>query len=223
MARQIKGALFDLDGVVVFTDKYHYLAWKKLANEQGWEFDEHVNNGCRGVPRLASLQVILDHNGLDLPSEEQGHLANTKNEYYKELLKQITSADIYPGVVEFIQQLKTDGLKLSICSSSKNAQTVLDALDLTGYFDAVIGGNDIANPKPDPEIFLTGADRLGLTSEECVVFEDAESGVEAAHAAGMLCVGVGESVRRTAAEYKLTRYEDFSHKNFMSDFRGRDF
>jgi beta-phosphoglucomutase len=198
--------LFDLDGVVVFTDKYHYLGWKKLADEKGWAFDEKVNNDCRGVPRLASLQVILDHNGIDLPQDEKERLADIKNEYYKELLKQISEEDVYPGGIDFLKKLKAQGLKLAICSSSKNAQTVLDALDLSGYFDAVVGGNDIVNPKPDPEIFLTGAQRLGLQPDECVVFEDAESGVEAALAAGMACIGVGPVERLGAANRCVTDY-----------------
>ena len=202
----IKGALFDLDGVVVFTDKYHYLGWKKLADEKGWEFDEEVNNGCRGVPRLASLQVILDHNRIDLPTTEKEALAAIKNEYYKELLNGIHDGDVYPGVVAFLEKLKAQGIKLAICSSSKNAQTVLDALDLSSYFDAVVGGNDIQNPKPNPEIFLTGAARLGLSPEDCVVFEDAESGVEAALAAGMKCIGVGPEARLGSAHRCTTDY-----------------
>jgi len=213
--QQIKGVLFDLDGVVVFTDKYHYLGWKKLADEKGWAFDETVNDGCRGVPRLASLQVILDHNRIDLLPEEKECLADVKNEYYKELLQGIHDGDIYPGVVPFLEKLKACGLKLAICSSSKNAQTVLDALNLSRYFDAVIGGNDIQNPKPDPEIFLTGAERLGLKPEECVVFEDAESGVEAALRAGMICVGVGPETRLPAANRCFTDYSTLKLEDFV--------
>jgi beta-phosphoglucomutase len=212
---QIKGVLFDLDGVVVFTDKYHYLGWKKLADERGWVFDEEVNNGCRGVPRLASLQVILDHNSVELPEEEKERLAEIKNEVYKELLKQINSEDVYPGVIDFLKKLKVHGLKLAICSSSKNAQTVLDALDLSQYFDAVVGGKDIRTPKPDPEIFLTGAARLGLKPEECVVFEDAESGVEAALRAGMICVGVGPETRLPAANRCFTDYSTLKLEDFI--------
>jgi len=203
---KLKGVLFDLDGVVVFTDKYHYLGWKKLADEKGWAFDEEINDGCRGVPRLASLQVILDHNCVELPEEEKEQLAEIKNEVYKELLKQINSEDVYPGVIEFLEKLKAQGLKLAICSSSKNAQTVLNALDLSRYFEAVVDGNDIRKPKPDPEIFLKGAERLGLKPEECIVFEDAESGVEAALAAGMVCIGVGPTERLGAANRCVTDY-----------------
>jgi beta-phosphoglucomutase len=217
MGNRIKGILFDLDGVVVFTDKYHYLGWKKLADEKGWAFDEEVNDGCRGVPRLASLQVILDHNRMDLPCEEKEQLANIKNEYYKKLLNGINDSDIYPGVIAFLKRLKADGFKLAICSSSKNAQTVLDVLGLAGYFDAVVGGNDIQRPKPDPEIFLMGAARLSLQPGECIVFEDAESGVAAAQAAGMRCVGVGDPERLCNAEYNLVSYEDFNFRQVVGE------
>ena len=158
---------------------------------------------------MASLQVILDHNRIDLPPEEKKRLADVKNGYYKELLQRINESDVYPGAVELLKRLKNDGLKLAICSSSKNAQTVLDALGLTQYFDVVIGGNDIENPKPHPEIFLTGAEKLGLRREECVVFEDAESGVEAALSAGMRCVGVGPRERLAAANICATDYSEF--------------
>lgn len=206
MVHQIRAVLFDLDGVVVFTDKYHYLGWKKLADEKGWAFDEEVNHGCRGVPRLASLQVILDHNGIELPLEEKERLADIKNEYYKELLQQINEDDIYPGVVPFLEQLKDEGVRMAICSSSKNALPVLDALNLTQYFDAVITGNDIENPKPDPEIFIKGAAAVNMHPFHCLVFEDAESGVEAAHAAKMKCIGVGPADRLPNAAETMTDY-----------------
>ncbi|RLD10006.1 MAG: beta-phosphoglucomutase [Chlamydiae bacterium] len=191
MKHQIKAILFDLDGVVVFTDKYHYLGWKKLADEKGWDFNEQINHACRGIPRMASLQVILDYNNIDLPQGEKEELATLKNEYYKELIKQINNDDLYPGIIDFLKKLKNEGVKLSICSSSKNAMTVLDALNLSQYFDVIVGGNDIKNPKPNPEIFLKGAKLLNMHPVHCVVFEDAESGVEAAHAAKMKCIGIG--------------------------------
>lgn len=208
MTERIKGVLLDLDGVVVFTDKYHYLAWKRLADEMGWDFDEGVNHACRGVPRLASLQVILDHNGVELPAGEKHSLADRKNAYYRELLKHINKEDVYPGVVPFLQKLRASGLRLAICSSSRNALPVLEALDLRQYFDAVITGNDIERPKPDPEIFLKGAASLGLAPQDCLVLEDAESGVEAAHRAGMRCVGVGPPERLPNAMICTTEYGD---------------
>ncbi len=208
MKHQIKAVLFDLDGVVVFTDKYHYLGWKKLADENDWDFDEEVNHACRGIPRIASLNVILDHNKIDLPEEEKEKLANLKNEYYKKLIKQISLDDIYPGIIQFLEKLKAKGVRLAICSSSKNAMTVLDALDLSKYFDAVVGGNDIENPKPNPEIFLKGAELLNMHPAHCLVFEDAESGVKAAHSAKMKCIGVGTPDRLPNAFEHITDYNE---------------
>jgi len=187
----IQAALFDLDGVVVFTDRYHYLAWKRLADEQGWDFNEQVNNDCRGVPRMASLQVILDHNGVALPDDRKRELAARKNGYYQDLLKSIDESDLYPGAVEFLHRLRDCEVKLALCSSSKNAPTVLDALELTPLFDTVVTGHDFERPKPDPQIFTLAAGRLGVPAERCIVFEDAEAGVAAALAGGMHCVGVG--------------------------------
>jgi alpha,alpha-trehalose phosphorylase len=218
---QIRAVLFDLDGVVVFTDKYHYLGWKKLADEKGWAFDEEVNHGCRGVPRLASLQVLLDHNQVELPQAEKERLADMKNEYYKELLKQIHDDDIYPGIVPFLEKLKAEGVRMAICSSSRNAQPVLDALDLTKYFDAVITGNDIEKPKPDPEIFLKGAAALNMHPFHCLVFEDAESGVDAAHAAKMKCIGVGPADRLPNAYETIVDYAEIDLQSMLDAGRVR--
>jgi len=192
MSDSIKAFLFDLDGVIVHTDRYHYLAWKQLADENGWAFDEAVNNSCRGVPRLESLEVILNHNKLDFSTPVKESLTDRKNRYYVDLLNGINEADLYPGAVDFLEKIRAAGIKTALCSSSRNAQLVLVRLGLSDYFDAVVTGSDIQFPKPDPEIFLTGAKLVGVSPEQCVVFEDAISGVEGALAAGMRCVGVGE-------------------------------
>lgn len=186
----IKAALFDLDGVVVFTDKYHYLAWKRLADENGWDFDEQVNQRLRGISRIASLEKILKHNNTDLPLEEKERLANIKNEYYVEMLGNLNKEDIFTGAPEFIKSLREKNIKISLCSSSKNAEFVLDKLGLTPLFDAVITGKDIKNAKPDPEVFLKGAEKLGVSRFNCAVFEDAKVGIQAARKAGMKAVGV---------------------------------
>lgn len=206
MKKEIKAVLFDLDGVIVFTDRYHYLGWKKLADERGWAFDEEVNNGCRGVPRMESLEVILRHNGVELPEAEKEELATRKNAYYVELLKGINEEDVYPGAVEFLKKIRATGVKTSLCSSSKNAPLVLESLGLAGYFDAVVTGADISKAKPDPEIFLLGAKWVGVEPENCVVFEDAPSGVAGALAAGMACVGVGSPELLTEAPVTITDY-----------------
>lgn len=190
----IRAVLFDLDGVVVFTDRYHYLAWKRLCDEEGWRFDEAFNHRLRGVPRMESLDLLLAHNGIEgLPAGRREELAARKNGYYLEFLDRIDASALYPGVLEFLDQLKKRGLKLGLCSSSKNAATVLARLNLTACFDTVVTGADIAKAKPDPEIFLLAARRLRVPAFHCLVFEDAVSGIAAALAARMKPVGVGRS------------------------------
>jgi len=207
MSQKIEAALFDLDGVVVFTDKYHYLAWKSVSDENGWAFSEEVNHGCRGVPRMESLEVILRHNQVELSPEQKVALADQKNRCYVELLKNISSEDIYPGVVAFLKTLREKGLKIGLCSSSRNANMVLENLNLSQWFDAVVTGAEVVKAKPDPEIFLTGAKRLGVEPAVCVVFEDAPAGVAAALAAGMDCIGVGSPELLRNAPTAITDYD----------------
>ena len=202
----MKAALFDLDGVVVFTDRYHYLAWKRLADENGWAFDERLNDRCRGVPRLASLRVILDHNDICLSNTEANELADCKNAYYLELLHGVSAHDLYPGAVPFIRELRRLGFRIALCSSSRNAALVLDRLGITPLFDAIVTGEHLTRPKPDPQIFLLASQLLGVLPRRCVVFEDAESGVEAARRAGMRCLGVGPAQRLTLADMTFTDY-----------------
>jgi len=216
MSEQAKALIFDLDGVVVFTDKYHYLGWKKLADENGWRFDEEFNNNLRGVSRMKSLELMLEYNGLDLPEDEKNRLADRKNEYYKELLQRINESDLYPGAVGFVKKVRERGLKTALASSSKNAHAVLVALDLEPLFDAVVTGNDITQSKPDPEIFLLAAKKMGMKPEDCVVFEDAGSGVESAHRAGMRAVGVGPVETVGAAEIVMQDYGDLDLEHVLS-------
>lgn len=212
----IKAALFDLDGVIVFTDKYHYLAWKKIADEKGWDFNETVNNRLRGIPRMASLEEILKHNRVELPEEEKLELADKKNKYYVELLANISDADIYPGAVDFLKKLRAHGTKISLCSSSKNADLVLSKLGLSELFDAIVTGHDITKAKPDPEIFLLGAERLGIPDFHCVVFEDARAGIQGAKAAKMRTVGVGNREEtEDIADQFITSYEEIDVDTFL--------
>lgn len=208
MPKLIDAALFDLDGVIAFTDRYHYLGWKKLADENGWDFDETLNHQLRGVSRMQSLQVILDHNGVERSDEEKDRLADRKNGYYQKLLEDINQDDLYPGALEFVSALRARGVKTALASGSKNAMIVVESLDLSDFFDAFVTGHDLTRSKPDPQIFEMSAERLGIPAERCVVFEDAESGIEAGLAAGMYCVGVGEADRLPNAEQTFTKYED---------------
>lgn len=218
----IKAALFDLDGVVAFTDKYHYLAWKKVSDEQGWEFDEEINNKLRGIPRMASLEVILNHNGVNISEEEKELIAKCKNDYYVELLKEINESDIYSGVLPFIAKLREKGVKTAICSSSKNADAVLKYLNIESYFDAVVTGNDIQRAKPDPQVFTMGAEKLGIPPYHCVVFEDAYTGIQGAKAAGMRNCGVGNSETEDIADEFIRDYREIDIECFLESGR-KDF
>ncbi|PWD99284.1 beta-phosphoglucomutase [Marinilabilia rubra] len=187
----IKACIFDLDGVIVDTARYHFIAWKALADELGFDFTEKDNERLKGVSRMTSLDILLEIGGLDLPKEKKEELAKRKNEHYRSFILEMTPDEILPGAMKFIKELKDNDLKIALGSASKNAMTILDRLELTSWFDAVIDGTKVSNAKPDPEVFLKGAEALNLPPSECVVFEDAEAGVEAALAGGMKCVGIG--------------------------------
>jgi beta-phosphoglucomutase len=187
----IKACLFDLDGVIVDTAKYHYIAWKELANELGFDFTETDNERLKGVSRMASLDILLEIGGITLSDEKKEALASRKNDRYVEYITQMNADEILSGAKEFLVALHQAGIKTALGSASKNAPIILERVGLTPYFDAIIDGNKTSKAKPDPEVFLKGAQALGVLATECVVFEDAEAGVEAALAGGMKCVGIG--------------------------------
>lgn len=211
----MKAVIFDLDGVVVYTDAYHYRAWKQLSDEMGWAFDETLNDQLRGVSRMASLQIILDHNSLELPEDEKERYATIKNGYYKELLETIDESALVPGAIDFIRALRDSGLKTGLGSSSRNAGTVLTKLGIEPLFDAVITGNEITRSKPDPQIFLLVAEKLGLDPANCAVFEDAPSGVEAANNGGFFSVGFGPTPGLDGADLLVLDYGGVSPERFL--------
>jgi len=186
-----KGVIFDLDGVITDTARYHYLAWKKLADELGIYFDEVINERLKGVSRLESLDIILEKSSIKYSHEEKEYYANKKNEYYKEMIKKITPEDLLPGVERFIQELKKKDIKTAIASVSKNAFTVVENLKIKDKFDYIVDANEIKYGKPDPEIFLNAADHLGISPEKCIGIEDSAAGITAIKKAGMYAVGVG--------------------------------
>ncbi|PXY01233.1 beta-phosphoglucomutase [Marinifilum breve] len=188
---KISACIFDLDGVVVDTAKYHYIAWKSLANELGFDFTEEDNERLKGVSRMRSLDILLEIGGVELDDKTKLELADKKNKNYVEYILKMTPDEILPGVKDFFNELKEQGIKIALGSASKNAMTILNQLELTDYFDAVVDGTHVSNAKPDPEVFLKGAELLGVSPSECIVFEDAEAGVEAAINGNMKCVGIG--------------------------------
>ena len=186
---QAKAVLFDLDGVLVRSDRLHFLAWKQVSDAHGWLFDESVNNLLRGVPRMDSLKIILRHNKIEVSEIEAEKLAEEKNEIFKASLKSLSVLDFVPGALDLVRGARELGAKTAICSSSRNAPAIVKALDMEPLFEAVISAKDVSKAKPDPEIFLAGAKALGVKPKLCVVVEDAQSGIDAALAAGMRCVG----------------------------------
>lgn len=186
----IKAVIFDLDGVIVSTDDCHYEAWKKMADEEGIYFDKTINNRLRGVSRMESLEIVLERAEKDYSEEEKLQLAERKNGYYKEFITKLTPSDILPGAKETLGELRNNGIKIAIGSSSKNTPVILKQIGLDDYFDAVSDGNNITNSKPDPEVFLKAADMLDIPYGECMIIEDADAGIEAGRRAGMKTLSV---------------------------------
>jgi beta-phosphoglucomutase len=197
----IKACIFDLDGVIVDTAIYHYQAWKRLANQLGFDFTEHQNEQLKGVSRMASLELILGWGNVNGKSEaEKQELAGLKNDWYTEMINKMTPDEILPGARHFVQACRDAGLKTAIGSASKNTPTILSKLDLLSVFDAVVDGNSVSKPKPDPEVFLKGALELGVEPSTCVVFEDAIAGIAAAKNGGMKAIGIGATEVLTQAD-----------------------
>ncbi len=201
-----EGIIFDLDGVICSTDHYHYLSWKALADRLGIPFDETVNNRLRGVSRMDSLNIILEKSDKTYSEEEKLRFAEEKNERYRELLKQMSPADLTDEVRDTLDALRARGLKLAIGSSSKNTPFILRRIGLDGFFDAVADGNCITHSKPHPEVFLKAADMLKLPPNRLCVVEDARAGVEAAVAGGFACAAMGDARDDPRATYHLRSF-----------------
>ena len=206
---KIKGLIFDLDGVLVFTDKFHYQAWKTMADELGVYFDETINHRLRGVSRMDSLEIILErYEGPDLSLREKEKLAEKKNEIYRTLLESMTPDDVTKEVRDTLTKLREKGYKLAIGSSSKNAKFILEKVELKDAFDAISDGNNITKSKPDPEVFLKAAEYLGLPPKACMVVEDAEAGIKAAKKGGMYAAGIGEAAKSINADESLKTFSE---------------
>lgn len=198
-----KAVIFDLDGVICFTDKYHYQAWKEIADREGIYFDGQINNRLRGVSRMESLEIILERADKTYTEAEKAELAEAKNERYKKLLENMTPDDLPDEVKSVLDEIKSRGMKVAIGSSSKNTKQILSRIGLEGYFDVVSDGTNIRNSKPDPEVFLKAAEGLGLVPQECLVVEDAQAGILAAHRGGFMSAGIGEASESPLTDYPL--------------------
>lgn len=191
MTMDLKGCIFDLDGVIVDTAKYHFMAWRRLAKELGFVFTLEDNEALKGVSRMASLEILLRTGEVKATEKEKEQLAARKNGWYVEFISGMTPDEILPGSIRLLKALRKEGILTAIGSASKNAGMILDGIGLREMFDVIVDGNKIHKAKPDPEVFLRGAEEMGLAPANCIVFEDAQAGIEAAIAGGMRCVGVG--------------------------------
>lgn len=215
----IKGILLDLDGVITETAEYHYQAWKQLASEIGISIDRQFNECLKGVSRMDSLELILRHGGVaeQYSTEEKVALAERKNRQYVALLQNLTPDHVLPGIRDFLRDAREDGVKLGLASASKNARTIMDALDLTQSID-FIADAAVARSKPAPDIFLLAAEGLGLLPEDCIGIEDAEAGVKAIHAAGMKAVGIGDVATLREADLRLSDTGKLSYQDVKQYF-----
>ena len=204
----MKAFIFDLDGVLVSTDKYHYQAWKKIADKEGIYFDEKINDRLRGVGRMDSLEIILERAEKQYKEEEKLALATEKNDLYRDLLKNLTPADRLAGVTETLEKLKEKGYLLAIGSSSRNTPVILSKIGYDGYFDAVSDGNNITKSKPDPEVFEKVAEMLSLPAKECFVVEDSLAGIDAAKAGGFKAIGIGGAAIYAKTDYPINAITD---------------
>ncbi|MEM9546360.1 MAG: beta-phosphoglucomutase [Bacteroidota bacterium] len=189
----IKGYIFDLDGVIVDTAKYHYNAWRKLANSLGFDVTEEQNENLKGVSRLESLEYILSIGNLHFSDKKKAEMSELKNSWYVDSISNMDKSELLPGSEDLIKEIKAAGLSVSLGSASKNSQRILKATDLIGYFDAIIDGTKTTESKPHPQVFLMGAEALNLSPEECIVFEDSINGIKAANAGGFVSIGVGDA------------------------------
>lgn len=190
---KIKACLFDLDGVLVDTAVYHFKAWKKLANALGFDFTEAQNEQLKGISRMESLNKILDWGNQQKTEEEKMSLATQKNDWYVAMISQMTPAEVLNGTVDFLSEIKEAGYLIGLGSASKNSEMILERTNLTHFFDVIVDGNVVSKSKPDPEVFLKGAELLGVLPEQALVFEDAIAGIEASNRAGMRSVGIGHA------------------------------
>lgn len=195
--------IFDLDGVIVDTAKYHFLAWKKLANQLGFDFTHEQNELLKGVSRAKSLEILLEIGNITLSDSEKKQFMHQKNEEYLSYIQKMDDSEILPNIKSLLHHLKKQGISIALGSASKNAQLILNTLQITSCFDVIVDGNEVTTAKPDPEVFLLAAKLLNKNPDECIVVEDAAAGIEAAIAANMLCIGIGNKEILKEAHFVL--------------------
>ncbi len=203
-------AIFDLDGVIVDTAKYHYLAWHRLGKELGFNFTKEDNERLKGVSRMRSLDILLEVGGIEKTAEEKEALAAKKNQWYVDYIMEMDESEILPGVLSFINELHQAKIRTALGSASKNARTILERVGLTNHFDVIVDGNLVSKAKPDPEVFLLAAQKLQIPPDKCIVFEDAQAGIEAGNKAGMLTIGIGDPQLLKDANLVFSGFEELT-------------
>lgn len=219
-SEQIKGCIFNLDGVIIDTAKYHYIAWHRLANQLGFDFSIEQHEQLRGLSRMGSLERILEWGDMYMTEAEKLHWSDVKNNWYVELISDLKPADLLPGVLLFLRQVRESGMKTALSSASRSARQVLRNTHTESYFDVIVDGHNIRKVKPDPESYLLPARALGLLPGECVVFEDAASGVLAGLAGGFTVVGIGRPEYLSHAHLVIPGFEDFTLNELLTRFSG---
>ncbi|MGB5555401.1 MAG: beta-phosphoglucomutase [Flavobacteriaceae bacterium] len=204
------GIIFDLDGVIVDTAKYHFLAWKNLADELGIDFTEKDNEQFKGVSRKRCLELLMAMGNIEATEKQIAKWLQEKNEDYLSYIEKMDASEILPDVPKILNYLKKENISMALGSASKNARPILEKVNLLSYFDALVDGNNVTKAKPDPEVFLIAADKLNLRPENCIVFEDALAGVEAANRAGMISIGIGDPEVLSEADYNFKDFTEIS-------------
>ena len=210
--KEKKGVIFDLDGVIVDTAKFHFLAWRKLANDLGFDFTEEQNEQLKGVSRVHSLQKILKWGGMKLSEEEFQHQMDLKNENYLSYVNEMDASEILPGVSKILDYLIENDIPFALGSASKNERTILEKLNLLEKFHAIVDGTDVSKAKPDPEVFLIAAEKLGVKPEDSIVFEDAVAGIQAANRANMTSIGIGDKTTLGEADYVFSDFTEIERE-----------
>ena len=211
-----KAFIFDLDGVIVDTAKYHYLAWKKIADTLNIDFTHQHNELLKGVSRVRSLEIILGLGNVEATEEQKNEWLNQKNEDYLAYIDKMDDSEILPGVMRVLNFLKDHNQPIILGSASKNARPILEKVNILNYFDDIVDGNDVSNAKPDPEVFIVGARKANQTNENSIVFEDSVAGIEAANIAGMTSIGIGEASVLNEAKFNFNNFEEIS-EDFLAE------
>ena len=211
----IKAFIFDLDGVITDTAKFHFIAWQKLARRLGFDFDHEFNEKLKGVGRMDSLNLILEHGGVTLTEAEKEAEAAQKNDDYIELIADMNASDLLPGAREALESIRAAGLKTGLASASKNAPAILARLGISDLFDTVVDANLVINGKPNPEVFLKGAQQLGLSPDDCIGVEDAVAGLQSIKSAGMYAIGIGDASVLTLADTVIDGLHQFDLNDYL--------